>query len=342
MDYHTYDDSPSIPAADSLGVNVPVVIGECGQSSSLWDDDVQYSAVRECFAQAETGGYMAALSWYYNYAGSENPYTHLNPDGTWRRVGDAFEEFSSSELTTGINLAWLTGAYDHDFGLNPLHPSWGIAYSNALASAVVTDIANAGIPLVRMWLFEGQEALYFHSVFDDFEKDTAGWTSLGDGTTIQRSELHASDGDSSLQIHIETDTPDWYGITKPWMEDTRLNLTPSTQWSYVVHSDLNQAVGVNLGFVTEVEAVSTTYQTLPGPNGGELWLNPGETYEKVVSLSPEDFEEQWALETDPSTGVPRPPDEEMENVSGLRLRVYLASGQLPASGELYIDAIRIK
>ncbi|BCM90822.1 hypothetical protein IAD21_02684 [Abditibacteriota bacterium] len=61
----------------------------------------------------------------------------------------------------GMNMAWMKGAYDHDIGTNPLHPSWTVPYSGADVSTYFADIRNMKCNVVRVWLFEGCEGLTF-------------------------------------------------------------------------------------------------------------------------------------------------------------------------------------
>jgi hypothetical protein len=59
----------------------------------------------------------------------------------------------------GANLAWLDGAYDHDIGINPLHPEWGCAYNSAHMNQYLADMHTMGITVVRLWLNENKQGL---------------------------------------------------------------------------------------------------------------------------------------------------------------------------------------
>ena len=59
----------------------------------------------------------------------------------------------------GANLPWLDGAYDHDIGINPLHPSWGCAYNSAHMNQYLADLHSMGITVVRLWLNENKQGL---------------------------------------------------------------------------------------------------------------------------------------------------------------------------------------
>ncbi len=343
-DYHYYSDEPAVPDPSTLNIDRPIIIGECGQYTDVWDDDLQYEAVHDCFAGAKSAGYEAALSWYYNYAGSDNHHTHLNPDGSWRAVKDAFDLFTGDgELDVGLNLAWLAGAYGHDFGPSALYPTWSVAYEPTLAQEVVDDYQTAGIGIMRLWLFEGQEALPYHCVFDDFESGAAGWSVTDDDAMmLTTSQSCPHDGDFSLAVSVDATTAGWYGIRKTWADDSQLNLAPMSQWLYFVHNDLGCEVGVNLAFVTKVDGEQTTYQTRSGATGGQLWIGTGDQAVHAVSLAEDDFADQWALDDAPGQGVSRPAAEQLEQVEAICLRVHLSEAVVPVSGLLFVDAVRIR
>ncbi|MBW2525196.1 MAG: hypothetical protein JRI23_13515 [Deltaproteobacteria bacterium] len=341
-DYHLYDDVPDPPHPATLGVDRPVVIGECGQESEVWDDTLQYTAVRDCFVGARDNGYLAALSWYYNHAGSDNHHTHVDANGDWRPVRQAFDDLvGSPDIALGLNLAWLSGAYRHDFGTNPLEPTWSIAYEHDVAQAVVADYEDVGIGIMRLWLFEAQEALPFHAVFDGFEGVFSGWEPAGPGVSLAATHDHAEDGTYGLALSVDATAEGWYGIRKRWPSDARLNLAPMEEWAFYVRNELGQDAGVNLAFTTD-DGGPTTYQTRSGPSGGQIWLADGAEAVHVVSLGNAGFADRWALESAPSVGVARPNDAELEQVTELRIRVHLSSAAVPLQGQLYLDAVRVR
>jgi len=344
LDFHYYSDTPAPPAASSLSATLPVIIGECGQASDGWNDTLQHDAVLACFTQAKAQGYQAALSWYYDRPGSTDKYAHVNDDGSWRPVKAAFDAYlDDPALQVGLNLAWLAGGYGHDFGPSPQHPSWGVSYDHADAARVIADYDDAGITLMRLWVFEGQEALPFHVLFDDFEQDTGGWqVDDSEAMFAWQSASHPDDGSFGLAVTINATSAGWYGVGKTWAADARLNLAPISTWRFFVHNNLGVAAGVNLAFVTEVDATTTTFQTRPGSSGGQLWLAHGAGAVHEVSLTPELFAEQWALDTAPDVGVARPSDESLQRVQKLVFRVYLADTVVPVNGELFFDAVQIR
>ncbi|MBI4702458.1 MAG: hypothetical protein HY744_15170 [Deltaproteobacteria bacterium] len=105
---------------------------------------------------------------------------------------------------------------------------------------------------------------------------------------------------------------------------------------------MGRELGVNLAFVTRVAGQPVTYQTRSGAGGGQLWIGSGEQAVKVVSLAEDDFASQWALDSAPGVGVPRPTDGRLAKVEQLLLRVYLGDAAVPASGLLFVDAVRIR
>ena len=345
LDAHVYLDAWDLPPASTLA-SLPIIIGECGQKTERWDDALQLSATRSCFAQAAAGGYRAALSWYYDYAGSQNHLAHKNSDGSWRPVGALFSEYDGAGpagLVTGLNLAWLGGAYDHDFAPNPLHPGWGTAYSSEAAGAVIADYQATGIRVMRLWAFEGQEGLPFHSVFADFERDPGGFAPIDRTTTslaLDRSARAPSgDGDKGLLVTFASSSAGWQGIERAYSSEMPLNLAHASQWSYFAAQDLGAAVGVNLFFVVEDPAEPGTDVVYQTREAGQLWLAAGASSTHRVSLAAADFAAHWALASAPSAGVARPADAVLERVRTIGLRVYFAGA---SSGTLALDALRIR
>jgi Cellulase (glycosyl hydrolase family 5) len=86
-DYHDYEDVPSFPTASSLGMDKPIYIGECGQASSvLWDDAVQNNCELAALNSAWSGGYAGVGIWDYEFPGSPDVRSMVNPDASWRPV----------------------------------------------------------------------------------------------------------------------------------------------------------------------------------------------------------------------------------------------------------------
>jgi len=63
------------------------------------------------------------------------------------------------QFIAGANLAWLDGAYGHDFGRSFHNPSWGVAYDPNHMDEILAFSQQHGIRLLRVWVFEGCEGL---------------------------------------------------------------------------------------------------------------------------------------------------------------------------------------
>jgi len=69
----------------------------------------------------------------------------------------------TTQFIVGANLPWVNSAYGFDFGNNPLHPSWGIAYNSANVDSYFADMKNMNINVVRVWIMESLEGMTFDS-----------------------------------------------------------------------------------------------------------------------------------------------------------------------------------
>ncbi len=85
-DFHQYDDAGYIPPVSSLNMDRPVYVGECGQSTAVWDDAIQNAAELNFLNNARDGGYAGAGIWAYNYPGGTDYDQMVNADGSWRPV----------------------------------------------------------------------------------------------------------------------------------------------------------------------------------------------------------------------------------------------------------------
>lgn len=112
-------------------------------------------------------------------------------------------------------------------------------------------------------------------------------------------------------------------------------------WTGEAFNDLGTDVGINLAFTTTDEA-EATYQTRPGPGGGQRWLAAGTGGNMAVSLDEAGFASRWALDTAPGVGVARPDADVLQTTTRIRVRVYLDAGQVPINGTLYLDDVRIR
>lgn len=65
--------------------------------------------------------------------------------------------------TLGVNLPWMDNAYDHDFGYNAFHPSWGVTYNPNEVETCMADLHAHDLSSVRIFLFGGFQGLTFDS-----------------------------------------------------------------------------------------------------------------------------------------------------------------------------------
>jgi len=99
----------------------------------------------------------------------------------------------------GVNIAWLNRDYDHDLGINPFHPDWGVAYDSELLDAYFRHLAHHGIKVVRFWAFEKLEGL----VFSGLPASTASpgkWPNLPQVTHIDANLINNA-GDIMEKAH---------------------------------------------------------------------------------------------------------------------------------------------
>ncbi len=341
LDFHAYSDSFDLPRASTVGFGLPVIIGECGHKTEGWDDARQLAAVKSCITDAAAKGYMAALSWYYGGQGSTDAYSFIAPDGAFRPVIEALTSPPAQrDIEAGLNLAWIGGAYDHDFANNPLHPEWGQSYDPSESERVVADYVEAAIPLMRLWVFEGQEGLPFSSVYSDFEDDDDHWLELEPFDTLAflLDDL-GLEGEGGLVLDVDAGVSGWQGLVRVQPEHVPLDLSVAREWVFIARNDLDVPVGINLAFTTEHDGLTRTYQTRPTDHA-QLWLEPGASTEHVVSLEASGFSSRWALDSAPEVGVERPPADVLRTVRSLQIRTYL-DGRAGA-GSLSLDAIRIR
>jgi hypothetical protein len=93
-DYHDYEDAPNLPTVASLGLDKPVYVGECGQATILWDDNLQNTAELDALNSAKSGGYAGAGIWAYQFPGSPDYHSMVNTNGTWRTVCYTIENWN--------------------------------------------------------------------------------------------------------------------------------------------------------------------------------------------------------------------------------------------------------
>ena len=85
-DFHYYGDTPSFPSAASLGMDKPIYIGECGQSTATWSDAIQSTCELDALNSAYNEGYAGVGIWDYEYPGSTDYLAMVNANGSNREV----------------------------------------------------------------------------------------------------------------------------------------------------------------------------------------------------------------------------------------------------------------
>jgi len=98
FDFHMYSDTVVLPDCSSLNLKKPCIIGECGQQTVEWNDDLQLNVTNSFLNTALNKGYAGCFPWYYNYKGftdlTKNYLSLINNDGSWRPVCNMINKFS--------------------------------------------------------------------------------------------------------------------------------------------------------------------------------------------------------------------------------------------------------
>ncbi|MEM3085268.1 MAG: cellulase family glycosylhydrolase [Nitrososphaerales archaeon] len=98
-DYHEYNDDGELIGYSDLSLDKPCIIGECGQKSEKYDDEIYDRIVGKFLNNAWKRGYAGCLIWNYNYKGydvndSTNRNSLISTDGKWRRACYALMDFN--------------------------------------------------------------------------------------------------------------------------------------------------------------------------------------------------------------------------------------------------------
>ena len=132
FDYHEYNDSGSLDSYDSLGIDKPCIIGECGQGTKTWDDSIQKNANEAFMRNAWNNGYAGVLLWQYNYPGASEILTLVNSDASWRPVCYSIQDFSiqhCEDINMGAPcepIEEIEDKYKVYFGNNPAKLEEGV------------------------------------------------------------------------------------------------------------------------------------------------------------------------------------------------------------------------
>jgi hypothetical protein len=92
-DFHLYNDNGYIPAASTLGLDKPVIVGETGQSTASWNDAIQNTEMANILNNAKNG-YAGVAIWAYQFPGCTDKFTMVNANGSWRPVCTTIKNFS--------------------------------------------------------------------------------------------------------------------------------------------------------------------------------------------------------------------------------------------------------
>ena len=95
-DFHNYQDTPSFPSASSLGMDKPIYIGECGQSTQSWNDSIQSTCELDALNSAYSGGYAGVGIWTYGYPGDTEIFCMVNANGSNRQVCSTIQNWTPS------------------------------------------------------------------------------------------------------------------------------------------------------------------------------------------------------------------------------------------------------
>jgi hypothetical protein len=98
-DWHSYRDDPDLPHAGSLGLDKPVLIGECGPKTAKPKNGYAFQALnwKRYFEQARKG-YAGILTWSYGNPGAEDNLIMVNADHSWRDGAALMHKYTRGNL----------------------------------------------------------------------------------------------------------------------------------------------------------------------------------------------------------------------------------------------------
>jgi len=108
-DFHDYEDLPqnaasfyagdtgdniqSFPTAAGLALDKPILIGECGQSTTTQNDAIQNTCILDYLGLAKTNAFAGVLVWAYGVTSDPDYLSLINPDGSERPVCSTIQSF---------------------------------------------------------------------------------------------------------------------------------------------------------------------------------------------------------------------------------------------------------
>ena len=75
---------------------MPCLIGEYGQASGSWNDELQRSVTQNLINNSFNNDFAGELIWQYNYPGCSEIYTLINSDSSWRPACFEIQDFALS------------------------------------------------------------------------------------------------------------------------------------------------------------------------------------------------------------------------------------------------------
>lgn len=94
-DWHSYLNDPVLPHASELGLDKPVIIGECGPKTGKPENGYAFQGRnwRAYFEQARKG-YAGILTWSYGNPGADDNMVMINADHSWRDGAKAMFDYA--------------------------------------------------------------------------------------------------------------------------------------------------------------------------------------------------------------------------------------------------------
>jgi hypothetical protein len=149
------------------------------------------------------------------------------------------------QFVHGINCGWFEGQYDHDIGINPLHPEWGCWYDPVKVQQYLQDMKNMNANVVRIWLHENKEGLVLDGTGHVTGLDPTFVTNLDDlvaragalGLTIY---MTLNGGDADWVMNVSKQTSYLENAVKPMASRYRGS---RTIFAYDVMNEIEGVVG---------------------------------------------------------------------------------------------------
>jgi hypothetical protein len=86
LDFHSYNDTGSLPDYATLLRHARVLVGESGQATDTFDDNLQENVLKQYLDDAAAKSYWGLLSWSIDHPGSTDKFTLLVPSSTYEAM----------------------------------------------------------------------------------------------------------------------------------------------------------------------------------------------------------------------------------------------------------------